>query len=129
MKFLCLIAAEKVMEWMEPEDAARHYDEYQQYTERLRANGQLVSLNRLLPPDAARTVRVRDGKLNVTDGPFAETKEVIGGYYLIEAPDLDAAVQIAAGIPGAQRGCVEVRPIADDAQTRKALGFDERIAQ
>ena len=72
----------------------------------------------------ARTVRVRDGQVSVTDGPFAETREQFGGYYVIEAASMDEAVAVAAKIPGAQKGCVEVRPIADDAQTR-ALGFDQ----
>jgi len=75
-----------------------------------------------LPADAATTLRVRDGKVTTTDGPFAETREVFGGYYLIAARDLDEALAIAARIPGAQKGCVEVRPVADDAQTRAALG-------
>lgn len=58
-----------------------------------------------------------------TDGPFVETKEHLGGYYLIEARDLNEAIQIAARIPGAKHGCVEVRPVAEDEQTQKALGF------
>ena len=68
-------------------------------------------------------VRVRDGKVLTTDGPFAETKEQLGGYYLIEARDLNEAIQVAARIPGARLGCVEVRPVADDPQTL-ALGLD-----
>jgi hypothetical protein len=121
MKFLCLICAEKVMEWMPAADAVRLYDEYRVFTDDVRVNAQLVDVNRLVPPTAARTLRVRDGQVTVTDGPFAETKEVVGGYYVLEAADLDAAVRIAARIPGARFGCVEVRPIAGDAQTRRAL--------
>ena len=67
--------------------------------------------NALKPTSSATTVRVRDGKRLTTDGPFAETKEQLGGYYLVEAKDLDAAITIASRIPGAQTGCVEVRPI------------------
>ena len=67
--------------------------------------------NALLPTTEAQTVRVRNGKALTTDGPFAETKEQLGGYYLVEAPDKAAAAAIAAKIPGARFGCVEVRPI------------------
>jgi len=123
MQYLCLIAAEKVMEQMSPEDATRHYAEYQQFTEEIRHSGHYVGCNRLLPSSAASTVRVRNGELLVTDGPFAETKEQFGGYFVIEARDINEAIQIAARIPGAKRGCVEVRPVAQDAQTREALGF------
>jgi hypothetical protein len=121
MRFLCLICAEKVMEWMPPEEAARHYDEYRAFTDELRSRGQLVDTHRLLPPDTAVTVRVRQGRIATTDGPFAETKEHFGGYYVIEASDTNEAIRIAARIPGARLGCVEVRPIADDAATRAAL--------
>jgi hypothetical protein len=121
MKFLCLICAEKVMEDMTADDAAQHYDEYAAFTADLRRSGQLVDCNRLLPTDTAVTVRVRNGKVATTDGPYAETKEHFGGYYVIDAPSMDAAIAIAARIPGASRGCVEVRPVADDEQTRQAL--------
>ena len=75
-----------------------------------------------MPPSEAITVRVRNGKTSTTDGPFAETKEHLGGYYILEAKDLNAAVQIASRIPGARYGCVEVRPIAEDPMTRRAIG-------
>lgn len=123
MKYICLIAAEKVMEQMTEADSAAHYEEYQAFTDEIRKSGHLVSCNRLLPPDAATTVRVRDGAILTTDGPFVETKEQFGGYYVIEARDMNAAIQVAARIPGARFGCVEVRPVADDPQTRQALGF------
>lgn len=123
MKFLCLICAEQMMEDLEPDDRAGHFAEYAAFTEAVRREGHFVSANRLLPAATARTVRMRDGQAKVTDGPFAETRELIGGYYLIEAQDMDAALAVAARIPGAQRGCVEVRPLADDPQTR-ALGLD-----
>jgi hypothetical protein len=77
----------------------------------------------LKSPETATTLRVRHGKVLITDGPFAETKEQMGGYYLIEASDLNEAISIAARIPSAKIGCVELRPVADDAQTR-ALGLD-----
>jgi hypothetical protein len=123
MKFLCLISAENVMEDLAPADAENHFQEYAQFTNWLKTKGYFVGANRLKPASTATTVRVRDGKTVVTDGPFAETKEQIGGYYLIEAKNVDEAVQIAARIPGAQRGCVEIRAIADDAQTL-ALGLE-----
>jgi hypothetical protein len=68
-------------------------------------------------------VRVRNGRISTTDGPFAETKEQLGGYYLIEARDLDEAILIASRIPGSRVGSVEVRPVAEDAKTLEALGF------
>ena len=66
---------------------------------------------------------MRNGKVSTTDGPYAETKEQLGGYYVLEAKDLNEAVQVASNIPGARIGCVEVRPIAEDAQTLRALGL------
>ena len=124
MKYLCLICADPkfMMEHLPETEAVKHFAEYQQFTENIRQSGQLVGCNRLLPPNAAATVRVRNGKVSVTDGPFAETKELLGGYYVIEAADLNGAIDIAAQIPGARFGCVEVRPIAEDTQTLSALG-------
>jgi hypothetical protein len=122
MKFLCLICAEKVMEQMTEADAAQHYQEYAAFTDDIKRSGHFVGANRLQPPGTATTIRVRNGKVSTTDGPFVETKEQLGGYYVIEASDLNEAIQVAAKIPGARLGCVEVRPVADDAQTL-ALGF------
>ena len=123
MKFLALICAEKVMEQMSEADAERHYQEYTEFTEAIRRSGHFVGCNRLLPPVEATTVRVRKGRISTTDGPYAETKEQLGGYYVIEAKDRDEAIGIAARIPGAWIGCVEVRPIAEDERTLRALGF------
>jgi len=123
MKFLCLICAEKVMEQMPTAHAKKHFKEYVKFTKWLKATGRFIGANRLKPAAAATTVRVRNRKISTTDGPFAETKEQIGGYYLIEADDLREAIQVAAKIPGARLGCVELRPIADDPQTL-ALRFD-----
>lgn len=122
MKYLCLICAETVMEGMPAEVAAQHYRDYADFTEAIKRDGHFVGANRLLPKEQAVTVRVRDGQATSTDGPFAETREQVGGYYVIEAASMDEAVAIAARIPGAAIGCVEVRPIADDEPTR-ALGF------
>lgn len=122
MRFLCIICAEKVMEQMTEVEAARHYEEYREFTDAIRASGHLVDCNRLLPPATATTLRVRDGRVTTTDGPYAETREVFGGYYLIETRDLAEALSIAARIPGGKKGCVEVREVAEDAETNRALG-------
>ncbi len=126
MKYLCLICADLpyMMEHLTEADAAKHFEEYRAFTEDIRKNGHYIGSNRLLPPAAATTVRVRNGRASTTDGPFAETKEQIGGYYVIEAKDLNEAIRIASRVPGARYGCVEVRPIAEDAQTLRALGED-----
>jgi hypothetical protein len=122
MKFLCLICAEKVMEQMNEADAEQHYRDYAEFTSAIRKSGHFVGCNRLLPPDAATTIRVRKGKVSATDGPWVETKEQLGGYYIIEARDLDEAIGVAKRIPGAWIGCVEVRPIAEDERTLRAIG-------
>jgi len=84
---------------------------YQQFTQELQASGAFQSAERLKPSATATTVRVRDGKTLTTDGPFAETKEQLGGYYLIEAKNLDDAIAAAAKCPTATYGAIEVRPI------------------
>jgi hypothetical protein len=106
-----------------PSEEAPPSREYSEFNESVKESGHFIGANRLKPSETATTVRVRNGKVFVTDGPFAETKEQIGGCYLIEAKNLDEAISPAAKIPGARIGCVELRPIADDAQTL-ALGFD-----
>jgi hypothetical protein len=87
------------------------YGEYGKLTEDIKKSGNYLGGNPLQPTPTATTVRVREGKRLVTDGPFAETKEQLGGYYLIEAPDLDSALGIAARVPSARVGSIEVRPI------------------
>jgi len=123
VKYLCLICAEKVMEQMPEADAEKHFQEYAEFTQAIRRSGHFVGVNRLEPPATAITLRVRHGKVSATDGPYAETKEQLGGYYLIEARDLNEAIQVASRIPGARIGCVEVRPVAEDSRTLRALGF------
>ena len=125
MKYLCLIRAENVMETMPAAFAAQHFDAYREFAQSIRASGHFVDCNRLLPVDAAATIRVRQGQVSVTDGPYVETKEQLGGYFVIEARDLNEAIQVAARIPGATIGCVELRPIADDARTLSALGLQK----
>lgn len=128
MKYLCLICAETVMEQMTEAEALMHLQKYAGFTQAIKDSGHYLSCNRLLPPSAAITLRVRNGKVATTDGPFAETKEQLGGYYLIEARDLNEAIQVASRIPAAKLGCVEVRPVADDGQTLRALGLVEANA-
>ncbi len=110
MKYLCLVYADEAnvaalprSEW----DAV--VVENLELCEELRRSGHFVSAAPLAPVRTAATVRVRNGKLSTTDGPFAETKEQLGGYYLIEARDLNEAIQVAGRIPGARWGSVEVR--------------------
>jgi hypothetical protein len=86
-------------------------EEYQQFTESIKKSGHMLGGNALQSVSTATTVRVREGKTLTTDGPFAETREQLGGYYLIEAKDLDDAIKIAARIPSARLGSVEVRPV------------------
>jgi len=89
------------------------YQESTQLAHQLKANGQYLSAHPLQPTATATSVRVRDGKRFVTDGPFAETREQLGGYFLIDAGDLDAALDIAANIPMARKGTIEVRPVIE----------------
>lgn len=124
MKYLCLICAEKVMEQMDAAAAEKHYQDYARFIEATRASGHYLGCNRLLPPASATTIRVRNGKVTATDGPWVETKEQLGGYFLIEARDLNEAIQVAARIPGASIGCVEVRPVAEDERTARMLNMD-----
>ena len=126
MKYLCLIHAETVMESMTEDEAARRYGEYDAFTSDTKRTGHFVSANRLKPVDTAVTVSVRNGQVSVIDGPFAEIREQFCGYYLIEARDLNDAIQVAAKIPGARYGSVEIRPIADDAQTQTSAFDTER---
>jgi hypothetical protein len=87
------------------------------------AKGAYVSCDGLESPTQARTVRIRAGDTLTTDGPFAETKEVLGGYYIVECEDIDAACRYAAAIPGAKNGCIEVRPIAVIPGWEEAIGI------
>jgi hypothetical protein len=96
---------------MDPATAKQMMEEYGVFTQSIVQSGNFKAGDRLQPATTATTVRVRAGKTLTTDGPFAETHEQLGGYYLIEAKDLDAALGIAARIPGARHGSIEVRPI------------------
>jgi hypothetical protein len=94
-----------------PEQLAAEMPKWMAYTEALRNAGVMTAGDPLQGSDTATTVRVRDGETVVSDGPFAETKEILGGYYIIDVPDLDAALGWAARIPSAPYGSVEVRPV------------------
>lgn len=89
------------------------FQKWMDYTERLKASGSYVAGEALMPTSSATTVRVKNGKRVTTDGPFAETKEQLGGYYLVDCKDLDEALKWAEQIPSADRGPVEVRPIME----------------
>ena len=114
MKYLCLIYGDETLwEKIPKTEAEKTHEEYYAFTDGIRQSGHYVGGNPLQPTSTATTVRVRNGKVSTTDGPFAETKEQLGGYYLLEARDLNEAVQVASRIPGARLGSVEVRPIME----------------
>ena len=111
MKYMLLIYMdEQAMDRAEREHC---YKESTQLTHQLKANGQYLAASPLQPVSTATSVRVRDGKRLVTDGPFAETREQLGGYFLVNAKDLDGAIGIAGRIPGARYGTVEIRPVIE----------------
>ena len=114
MKYLCLIYEdEKLWQGLPKTDAEKVYGEYFAFTDGIKQSGHYIGGNPLQPTNTATTVRVRNGKVSTTDGPFAETKEQLGGYYLVEAKDLNDAIHVAARIPGARMGSIEVRPIME----------------
>ena len=112
MKYLLLIYRNEVnMLSASKATADRMHAAYGAYTEAMKKAGVIVGGERLRPTSSATTVRAPDGKPQVLDGPYAETKEQLGGYYMIDVPDLDAAISWAARCPGAGHGTIEVRPI------------------
>ncbi len=114
MKYLCLVYYdEKTLDAMPEGEFDVFANEHVVLDEELRRSGHSIVAEALQPAHTATTVRVRNGKLSTTDGPFAETKEQLGGFYLIEASDLDDAIQAASRIPSARLGSIEVRPIWD----------------
>jgi len=111
MKYMLLIYTDE-QAWTDSE--RKHcFAESTQLTHELNAAGQYLGASPLHPVATATSVRVRNGKRLVTDGPFAETHEQLGGYFLIDAPNLDAAIGIATRIPGARKGTVEIRPVLE----------------
>jgi len=114
MKYLCLIYDEEAkLASLSKADMDALLGEYFAFTKDLRESGHYLDGNDLQPTRNATTVRIRNGRMSTTDGPFAETKEQLGGYYLIEAKDLNEAIQIASRIPSARLGSIEVRPIQE----------------
>lgn len=114
MKYLCLIYdEEKKLAGMPKGETDAMFAEYFGFTDSIKKSGHYVGGEALQPVQAATTVRVRNGKTTATDGPFAETKEQLGGFYLINARDLNDAIQVASRIPSARVGSVEVRPILE----------------
>jgi hypothetical protein len=112
MQYLLLIYDPEAA-WTTMPEAERNqmHADYMSFTKAIQASGHLRAGDALQPTHTATTVRVRDGKISTTDGPFAETREQLGGYYLIEAKDLDEATGIAARIPSARFGSIEIRPV------------------
>jgi hypothetical protein len=114
MKYVCLVyLVEEEMAAMSPRESDACTDESLAYDVALRRTGHLLVAHALQPVETATTVRVRNGKLYAADGPFAETQEQLGGFLLIEARDLNQAIQVAAKIPLARRGSIEVRPVRE----------------
>ena len=126
MKFLCLVCAEPPVEPLSEAEMQERFAAYFEFNDRLRKEGHYLGCNRLEPANTAVTVRVRNGKVMTTDGPFAETKEQLGGYFLIEARDLDEAIRVAATVPVCRNGCVEVRAVAEDPVTLQSLRLGEQ---
>lgn len=114
MKYICLVYFEPSI-WDHISESEMHTltDESQAYDKHLMNTGHYIHAEALQSVNTATTIRVRDGRTSVTDGPFSETKEVLGGFILVEAKDLDAAMQIAAKIPLARYGSIEIRPILE----------------
>jgi len=112
MRYLLLICTdEQSVSALSPAEAAGSMAEYTAFGEEMGRRGILQGGERLRPTTDSTTVRVRDGEVLTADGPFAETKEQIGGYFLVDCKDLDEAIEVASKIPGARHGTIEVRPI------------------
>jgi hypothetical protein len=111
MKYMLLIYLDE--QALDEAERQKCYKESTQLAHELKANGQFLATAPLQPTSTATSVQVRDGRRLVTDGPFAETREQLGGYYLVEAKDLDGAISIAGRIPGARVGTVEIRPVIE----------------
>jgi len=112
MQYLLLIYDnEKIWDGMPKAESEKLFGEYMSFTADIKKSGHFVGGDALQPVHTATSVRIRDGKLTTTDGPFAETREQLGGYYLVNAENLDEAIKIAAKIPSARFGTIEIRPV------------------
>lgn len=123
MKYLCLMCFDETLGQEVPRHLLEQGEaECRAFFEALEQSGHLLGRNVLRPTSMARTVKVREGKTCVIDGPFAETKEQVGGYFLIEAHDLNEAIQVAARFPGARYGSIEVRPVNEPTPEERGSG-------
>lgn len=121
MKYAFLIYLDEVADAKKPQEVqGAELQEYMAYTQGLEQQGVLRGGEALHPTTAATTIRVSQGKVQPTDGPFAETKEQLAGFYLVECKDLDEAIQLAAKIPHASQGSIEIRPVVDFSQSASA---------
>jgi len=120
MKYLCLIYEDESKFTTVPKDQLdKIMGEYRAFGDSIKKSGHYVAGHQLQPTHAATTIRSRNGKVSTTDGPFAETKEQLGGFYMIEAKDLNDAIQVASRIPSVKMGSIEVRPIVEAAPAKK----------
>ena len=127
VKYLCLVYQEEAkVDALSGSEYDALVDEVLAYREELRTSGHYIAANVLQPVRTATTVRVRNGRVSIADGPFAGTQEQLGGYYLIDARDLNNAIRLASKMPPARLGCVEIRPI-EELDPESASGPGERI--
>lgn len=123
MRYLCLIYPdEAALNALSERDYAAIIEEVLAYREELRLSGHYIASSPLQPVEATTTLRVRNGRVAITDGPFVETKEQLGGFYLIEATDLNDAIRVAAKMPPARLGSIEVRPLREHDLVRSPRG-------
>jgi hypothetical protein len=114
MKYMCLVYYdEKTLEALSKSEYDALVEEVLAYREVLRKSGHYITSDGLQPVETATTIRIRNGRVSATDGPFAETKEQLGGFMLIEARDLNDAIRVASQLPPLRLGCIEVRPLRD----------------
>jgi hypothetical protein len=122
MRYLLLIYSQEQLDSDVDAAGGAELEEYNAFTEDIRARGLYEAGEALHPTSSATTVRVKDGQTITTDGPFAETKEALGGFYMVKAKDLDEAIELAARIPAARHGSIEVRPIFEFGEELAAAG-------
>jgi hypothetical protein len=127
MRYLLLIYAEEPTEPVPEQRMTAESAAYNEFTADIRSRGIFEAGEALVPTSSATTVRVKDGETVTTDGPFAETKEALGGFYLVNAKDLDEAIELAARIPAAKHGSIEVRPIWEYATGEPAGSAAETV--
>ncbi len=123
MQYLLLVYVDPaLMDQLPPEGFNQEMKQCMQHADDLARDGTLVAFQQLEPPSKARAVRVRGGRTSILDGPFAETKEVLAGFNLVEAQSMEEAVRIAQTFPWTRYGCIEVRPVADLGAMRRRVG-------